>query len=59
MKIFVIVVFCMTFLNVVIYLGRISNSAYPRIKETSIGEDIVTVLIGMGYLFWAGLLLAA
>ncbi|MNZ54087.1 hypothetical protein D3C78_719790 [compost metagenome] len=59
MKIFVIVIFCMTFLSVVINLGRLSNSAYPRIKETKLGEDVTSVLIGMGWLMWSGLLLAA
>lgn len=59
MKTFVIVFFCTALLGVVINLGRLSSSAYPRIKETSLGEDVATVLVGMGWLMWAGLLLAA
>lgn len=59
MKTFVIAIFCMTFLGMLINLARISRSTYPRVTENKLGEDVVSVLICMGWLIWAGLLLAA
>lgn len=37
----------------------ICNASYPRMQKTSIGEDVLSLLLGIGFAIWTGVLVFA
>ena len=57
METYVTVSFWMMIVALIIRLLVLSVASYPRTEEKTIGGDIVTIIISIGFIVWAGFLL--
>lgn len=59
MELFVQVAFWMYVIAAGLRAILICNASYPRTVNNSIGEDVLSLLIGIGFAIWTGVLVFA
>lgn len=59
MELYIQVAFWIHLIAVGVRAVNICVCTYPRVEKNSIGADMITLLLGIGFATWAGFLLYA